>query len=413
MYAQTPPYSGTIFIDPDIITSSDPTATPSITYTGQGSVLMFDRRVNNWVYVNAYLFNVVWSDGITSIAQINPEFATVAAATTEAQKYASLIGQLPACLRQDVDKIWIHKGIQPFGGGNNSILIHTGQSTLYENDGILEETLVHEASHTSLDAVHAIATGWQNAQTADNNFISTYARDNPTREDIAESFLTWFAVRYRQSRISVDNYNLITQTIPNRLNYFDGINFNLSPAPVEIVNFDIENLRNMNVLRWQTASELNNDKFEIERSNDGKYFQKIGEVKGKGISHTLQQYTFKDYKPENSLNYYRLKQIDFDGKIDYTKILSADNTNDITKISEFFPNPTKLRLVNLNYTSFTDDEISVSVFDLNGKLVIKQNKSIHEGNNLLSFDFSLLNQGMYIVKIETDKYLLCKKIILE
>jgi PKD repeat protein len=227
--AQTPPYAGTIFIDPDIISSNDPVATPNTTYSGKGSVTMFDRRVNNWVNVNAYLFNVVWSDSITSRAQVNPEFGSVATATVEAQKYASLIGQLPACLRQDVNEIWIHKGIQPFGGGNNSILIHTGQSTLYEQDGILEETLFHEATHTSLDAAHGSATSWKNAQTADNNFISTYAHDNPTREDIAESFLTWLAVRVRQNRISETNYNTITQTIPNRLNYFDGINCNLYP----------------------------------------------------------------------------------------------------------------------------------------------------------------------------------------
>lgn len=413
VYAQTPPYSGTIFIDSDIITSTDPTATPSTTYIGQGSVTMFDRRVNNWVTVNAYLFNIAWSDGITSRVQVNPEFGSVASAIVEAQKYAALIGQLPACLRQNVNEVWIHQGIQPFGGGNNSILIHTGQSTLYENDGILEEALVHEASHTSLDAAHSSAMGWINAQTTDNNFISTYAQDNPTSEDIAESFLTWFAVRYRQSRISVETYNTINQTIPNRLNYFDGIICNLSPFPVELVSFDIENVKNMNVLSWQTASESNNDRFEIERSQDGKHFKSIGEVKGKGKHNIVQQYKFIDYKPENSINYYRLKQIDFDGKIDYSKISSVNNSDIIIKMSEFYPNPTKLRLVNLDYTSLKDNEIIVSVFDLSGKLIIKQNKSLHKGSNLLSLDFSFVSQGMYIIKIEIDKNFLYKKIIFE
>jgi hypothetical protein len=411
--AQTPPYSGTIFIDPDILTSTDPVATPITTYTGQGSVTMYDRRVNNWVTVTAYLFSVVWSDGITSRAQVNPEFGSVAAATVEAQKYASLIGQLPACLRQDVNEIWIHQGIQPFGGGNNSILIHTGQSTLYENDGILEETLVHEACHTSLDATNAGATGWTNAQIADNNFISTYARDNPTREDIAESFLTWLAVRYRRSRISVTTYNNITQTIPNRLNYFDGINCNLSPLPVDLVNFSAVNLKETNILSWQTATESNNDKFEIERSSDAKDFKSIGEVKGKGTSNTLQKYEFTDVKPQNSINYYRLKQVDFDGRIDYSKILSIYNANVKTKLGELYPNPSQFKQVNLDYTTFDDNEIRVSVFDLNGKLVTQQTKSLHKGNNLLSFDFSLLNQGMYVVKIETDKDFSYKKIILE
>ena len=145
-------------------------------------------------------------------------------------------------MRVDVDQIWIHRGIQPFGGGNNSILIHTGQSVKYETDGILEETLVHEASHTSLDFTHQNATGWINAQSKDVNFISTYARDNPIREDIAESFLTWLMVKYRASKITTIDFNKITQTIPNRLLYFDSKNFNLFPFAGN--NLSIEQINN-------------------------------------------------------------------------------------------------------------------------------------------------------------------------
>ncbi len=223
-----PPYSGTIFIESDIVNSSDPSTFVSSTYTGQGNRTVFDRRVNAWITINAYLFNVVWSDGLTSEAQVNPEFGFSAAAV-EAEKYGWLIGQLPTCLRLDVDAIWIHAGTQPFGGGNNSILIHTGQSTVYESTGILEETLIHEACHTSLDAYHAASSGWLYAQSADNCYISTYAQGNPTREDIAESFLPWIGVRLRSDRISQQNYNIITQTIPNRLAYFDDIVCDMYP----------------------------------------------------------------------------------------------------------------------------------------------------------------------------------------
>jgi hypothetical protein len=226
-YAQ--PYSGTIFIDPDIITSSDPSAIQSTTYAGRNWAWVFDRRTNNWGWIYAYSFNVVWDDGITSVAQVNPEFGSTSAAMVQAQKYAFHIGQLPACLRVDVDEIWIHKGTQPFGGGNNSILIHTGQSAVYESSGILEETLVHEATHTSLDAAHAASSGWLNAQNQDNSYISTYAQSNPTTEDVAESFLTWLAVRYRRPVISYYDYITIASTIPNRLSYFDAQNFNLYP----------------------------------------------------------------------------------------------------------------------------------------------------------------------------------------
>jgi hypothetical protein len=66
---------------------------------------------------------------------------------------------LSTTLRKNIHEVTIHKGNMPFGGGTNGLLIHTERSAEYENDGILEETLIHEASHTSLDPTHATAAG--------------------------------------------------------------------------------------------------------------------------------------------------------------------------------------------------------------------------------------------------------------
>jgi hypothetical protein len=225
-----PPYSGTIFIDGDIITSADPTTFTGLTANGQGNRLMFDRRTNSFNNVNAYLFNATFSDGLTSEVQVNPEFGG-AAAQVEALKYSTVLGRLPKVLRTDMAAVWIHQGVEAFGGGNNSVLIHTGQSANYEASGILEETLVHELSHTSLDADHAATPGWLAAQAADPEFISTYARDNPTREDIAESFLPWLALRHRSGRIDAATASTFSSTIPNRLAYFDAQGFNVAPVP--------------------------------------------------------------------------------------------------------------------------------------------------------------------------------------
>ncbi len=224
-----PPFSGTIFIDPDIITSADPSTFQNVTYAGRGMRQMYDRRVNNWIQNNAILFMAKFDDGLEIEVQVNSEFGNENAASVEATTYALEVGRLPNALRKDVQTMWIHKGVQPFGGGNHNILIHTGQAANYIADGILEETLVHEASHTSLDAGHASAAGWLAAQTADPEFISTYARDNPTREDVAESFLTYLAVRHRADRISPTLKNTIEQAIPNRIAYFDSIHLNLYP----------------------------------------------------------------------------------------------------------------------------------------------------------------------------------------
>ncbi|MGW8323491.1 MAG: hypothetical protein ACWGSD_18250, partial [Thermodesulfobacteriota bacterium] len=146
-----------------------------------------------------------------------------------AEKYAEVIGRLPTVLRSQVETVSIHLGTEPFGGGNNNILIHTGQADAYVTSGILEETFVHEATHTSLDPSHRSSPGWLAAQAADPTFISTYARDFPNREDLAETFLLYLAVRYRSDRITTQLANQILQTIPNRIAYLDAQSFDVHP----------------------------------------------------------------------------------------------------------------------------------------------------------------------------------------
>lgn len=216
-----PPFDGTIFLEPDIITSADGTAFESISYAGQGMRTMFDRRSNSWIDRNAYLFHAKYDDGLIIEIQVNPEFGSSGVAQTEAEEYGRYIGQLPTVLRLFVETVWIHRGEQSFGGGNNNILIHVGQAASYVSEGILEEALLHEACHSSLDGIHAAAADWLAAQSADGEFISIYARDNPDREDVAESFLLYYAYRYRSDRISQSLKNTIEQTMPNRIEYFD------------------------------------------------------------------------------------------------------------------------------------------------------------------------------------------------
>ena len=223
-----PPFGGTIFIDPDIITADDSTTFTGLEYEGTGTRTMYDRR-SGWVTLDPHLFAASFEGRGTIEIQVNPEFGTPESSASEAEFFAEAIGRLPLALLRDVETVWIHGGVEPFGGGNNNILIHTGQAQLYIDDGILEETLVHEAAHTSLDLEHATSTGWAAAQAADPTFISDYAKENPTREDIAESFVPYLAVRHRADRISAELKAVIEKTIPNRILYFDGLSLNMRP----------------------------------------------------------------------------------------------------------------------------------------------------------------------------------------
>lgn len=232
-----PPFGGTIFVNRDIITPDDPTAFKSLTKSGRGQRKMFDRRARKWITADAHLFVATFDDGQEMEVQVNPEFDS-GQALEEAQKYLPVIGQLPFALRKDVETVWIHKGKHGFGGGNRNLLIHTGMGESYVSQGILAETFFHEASHTSLDAYHARNKEWIAAQEKDPEFISGYAKHNPKREDVAESYLLYFALRYKPDRIDSKLKETITKTMPNRIAYFDSVEFNMHPVKTKQADED-------------------------------------------------------------------------------------------------------------------------------------------------------------------------------
>jgi hypothetical protein len=224
-----PPLGGTIFVCRNIITDDDPSAFKSVVAAGRGEVKMFDRRPGKPHKVNAYLFTATFDDGQTMEIRVNPEFGADGA-MAQAKKYLPYIGQMPFALRKDIEKVLIHKGKKGFGGGGKGILIHTDMGDSYIRGGILAETLCHEASHTSLDHVHSTTKGWLEAQAKDGIFISGYAKGNPRREDVAESYLMYFAVRFKPHRIDDKLRETITKAISNRIAYFDSLKLKMHPV---------------------------------------------------------------------------------------------------------------------------------------------------------------------------------------
>ena len=158
--------------------------------------------------------------------------------------------------------------------------------------------------------------------------------------------------------------------------------------PVTLVKFSATAESKAAKLAWETASELNNEKFEIQRSVNGTDFVKIGEVKGNATSQKTNNYNFRDFTPASGLNYYRLKQIDFNGAYAYSDIKFVNfDLNEIT--FTVFPNPVA------DVVNFSETVTSIALYDLQGKLIISHNTPATS----LKIPANL-TKGIYVLKVK-------------
>ena len=188
------------------------------------------------VYVSVHLFKANYShkQGKKTIEVFVHNEFTLRDAAKEVEKYAPAVGQMPWTLVAGLAQIWIIKGDELWGGGtlfSPHILIHTGYYAIqYDQLGIMEETLVHEAVHAVLDDRIYKDPAWYDAVEKDGRFISTYARDHPQQEDAAETILLCLALT-RPERLSRADLQTIVRTVPNRCQYYardQGFSFSFS-----------------------------------------------------------------------------------------------------------------------------------------------------------------------------------------
>lgn len=144
----------------------------------------------------------------------------------------------------------------------------------------------------------------------------------------------------------------------------------ITAMPVELASFKGQLKNGQSVLTWVTAMEKDNDKFLIERSQDGKTFTKIGEVKGNGNSNRTINYTFTDVKPVVGFNYYRLQQVDYNGTTSFSAIVAIELTNKVAGIAAkpvLYPT-VATDVINISLTGF-GTKVNLTVLDASGRLV--------------------------------------------
>lgn len=186
--------------------------------------------------------------------------------------------------------------------------------------------------------------------------------------------------------------------------------------PIELLSFTAKKTDDNSVgLRWTTSSEVNSSHFDIEKSKDGFFFEKIGEVRASGNSNVPLDYNFTDkvniYTQTSFTYYYRLKMVDLDGASEYSDVRSASFGGLVTPTLSVFPNPATTRLS--ISTGSNEGEIQIHMSDIDGRLVYKN--TIPENSDLFDIyvDETSLIPGTYFMEfIQNDEVISTEKVIL-
>lgn len=170
-----------------------------------------------------------------------------------------------------------------------------------------------------------------------------------------------------------------------------------NPLPVALMDFVALREGDHIALYWTTASEINNDGFEIEKSFDSENYQQIGFVEGNGTSDFEHKYYYED-KERNCGAYYRLKQIDFDGKYEYSNSVTANCG--LEALVDIYPNPindNEQFTINLNPDIDAEARIIATIYDLTGQKIINTSAKANNIQSKINQDIIDINKGSYIL----------------
>jgi len=219
--------------------------------------------------------------------------------------------------------------------------------------------------------------------------LSCYQLSNPTTGDDRANAMTADA-----GGIYVAGHDYVPGNAQWRVEKWDIIC--AAVLPVELISFSGYNIENENVLEWQTATETNNDYFVLERSSVGIDFENIGTIDGHGNSTQLLNYKFQDNNPLSRINYYRLKQVDYNDDFHYSKIIAV--RNNLSAISCFvFQNGLSGNFI---LSCSLSENSQAQIINVDGRVLKEMNIS---GNSENKIDLNDFGRGIYILRIIDEK----------
>ncbi len=236
--------------------------------------------------------------------------------------------------------------------------------------------------------------------------------------DVTKSMnLTWLGQTHFPSTFIAEKANEVVYAATEGTCQNKIINFTACPTPItlilpglpndelpiELTSFTAEENDCAIDLEWVTASEVNNAHFLVQKSADGIDFKTIATIEGAGTSTTTNYYELRDER-QAAMNYYRLVQVDYDGKKTTSDIVAAKSECIVKgaedNITNIFPNPVSNGPINLEfYASSARTATTVVIIDLFGKVVDTYQADFETGKNIFSFSADNLAAGTYLVKV--------------
>jgi len=188
------------------------------------------------------------------------------------------------------------------------------------------------------------------------------------------------------------------------------VNLGTAPLPVELISFEAAPATEGVVVKWVTASELNNDYFSVQVSTDAETWHSVSEVDGQGTKQTETRYEIVDEAPYMGSSYYRLKQVDFDEKVTYSKVVTVRYQTDGIEI---FPNPSNGKEVTIEINSGLGENVIVDVSNLQGQSLHTytiDNTGSHKQTH--KTDCSVWSSGVYVVSVQVAERVYRAKLVI-
>ena len=178
---------------------------------------------------------------------------------------------------------------------------------------------------------------------------------------------------------------------------------NTQPLPVKLLSFEAECRNNEVEITWTTETEINNDYFVVEKSNNAVDYYELVTVPGAGNSTVTQSYTVTDDNPYDGANYYRLKQVDYDGAVEYHEVITSNCSTGGFEVNQLtFSNNT----LSFNIENSIDEHLYVYFYDARGRIISTRSIITVKGNTPIRLSNLDISKGIYMLSLvgEQNKF---------